>query len=130
MYIETNRMVIRDFTMDDLNDLHNIFGDAETMKNCEPAYTIEKTADFLQKFCIDKKALLLLYIKRLTKSLATFSLRNAMKKCMKLALFITRIIGEMVMPLNLVRLLLTLLLIGFCANIFLLTRLKKAINCY
>lgn len=54
MYIETDRMVIRDFTMDDLNDMHDIFGDAETMKNCEPAYTIEKTADFLQKFCIDK----------------------------------------------------------------------------
>lgn len=55
MYIETDRMVIRDFTMDDLNDMHDIFGDDETMKNCEPAYTIEKTADFLQKFCIDKK---------------------------------------------------------------------------
>lgn len=55
MFIETDRMVIRDFTMDDLNDLHDIFGDIETMKNCEPAYTIEKTADFLQKFCIDRK---------------------------------------------------------------------------
>ena len=54
MYIETGRMVIRNFTMDDLNDVHDIFGDAETMKNCELAYTIEKTADFLQKFCIDK----------------------------------------------------------------------------
>lgn len=55
MYIETDRMVIRDFTMDDLNDLHDIFGDIETMKNCEPAYTIDKTADFLQKFCIDRR---------------------------------------------------------------------------
>ena len=55
MYIETDRMVIRDFTMDDLNDLHDIFGDNETMKNCEPAYTVEKTADFLQKFCIEKR---------------------------------------------------------------------------
>ena len=54
MYVETDRMVIRDFKMDDLNDMHDIFGDAETMKNCEPAYSIEKTADFLQKFCIDK----------------------------------------------------------------------------
>ena len=55
MYIETGRMVIRDFTMNDLSDLQDILGDAETMKNCEPAYTIEKTTDFLQKFCIEKK---------------------------------------------------------------------------
>ena len=55
MYIETDRMVVRDFTMDDLNDMHDILGDGETMKNCEPAYTMEKTADFLQRFCIEKK---------------------------------------------------------------------------
>ena len=55
MYIETERMVIRDFIMNDLHDIHEILGDDETMKNCEPVYTIEKTADFLQKFCIDKK---------------------------------------------------------------------------
>ena len=55
MNIETGRMIIRDFTMNDINDIQDILGDAETMKNCEPAYTIEKTADFLQKFCIEKK---------------------------------------------------------------------------
>ena len=55
MYIETNRMVIRDFTMNDVNDMQDILGDRETMKNCEPAYTIEKTVDFLRKFCIEKK---------------------------------------------------------------------------
>lgn len=55
MYIETDRMVIRDFIMDDLNDMHDIFGDDETMKNCEPAYTIYKTADFLQTFCIERR---------------------------------------------------------------------------
>ncbi len=55
MYIETDRMVVRDFDMSDVNDMHDILGDDETMKNCEPAYTIEKTTDFLQKFCIDKK---------------------------------------------------------------------------
>lgn len=54
MNIETARMVIRDFTINDINDMQDILGDAETMKNCEPAYTIEKTADFLQKFCIEK----------------------------------------------------------------------------
>ena len=55
MYIETDRMVIRNFTMNDLNDMHDILGDDETMKNCEPAYTIEKTTDFLKKFCIEKR---------------------------------------------------------------------------
>lgn len=55
MNIKTDRMIIRDFTMNDINDMQDILGDAETMKNCEPAYTIEKTADFLQKFCIEKK---------------------------------------------------------------------------
>ena len=54
MNIETVRMVIRDFTINDINDMQDILDDAETMKNCEPAYTIEKTADFLQKFCIEK----------------------------------------------------------------------------
>ena len=55
MYMETDRMIIRDFTMKDRNDMQEILGDAETMQNCEPAYTIEKTADFLQRFCIEKK---------------------------------------------------------------------------
>lgn len=55
MHIETQRMIIRDFTLNDADDLHEILGDAETMQNCEPAYTIEKTADFLQRFCIGKK---------------------------------------------------------------------------
>ena len=55
MYIETDRMVIRDFTMNDVNDMQDILGDEETMKKCEPVYTIEKTADFLQTFCIGKR---------------------------------------------------------------------------
>lgn len=58
MLIETDRMVIRDFTMDDLGDLHEILGDDETMRHCESAYSIEKTADFLQKFCIEKRGAL------------------------------------------------------------------------
>lgn len=56
MFIETERMIIRDFNPDDLNDLHEIFGDAETMQNCEPAFHFEKTHKFLEEFCIAKKA--------------------------------------------------------------------------
>ena len=47
MYIETPRMIIRDFVPEDAADLHEIFGDDETMKNCELAYDFEKTKEFL-----------------------------------------------------------------------------------
>lgn len=55
VYIETERMVIREFSVDDADDLHDIFGDEETMKNCEPAYSHEKTIEFLETFCIGEK---------------------------------------------------------------------------
>lgn len=54
MYIETPRMIIRDFTREDASDLHDILGDEETMANCEPAYDFEKTERFLTSFCIDR----------------------------------------------------------------------------
>ena len=41
--------------MDDVRDLHDILGNAEVMKNCEPAYSLEKTSNFLSKFCIEKR---------------------------------------------------------------------------
>lgn len=56
MYIETPRMIVRDFQLNDVKDLQEILGDNETIKNCEPAYSLEKTVNFLQKFCIEKKA--------------------------------------------------------------------------
>lgn len=52
MLIETKRLRLRGFTMDDAEDLFEIFGDGETMANCEPAYDRAKTEDFLQNFCI------------------------------------------------------------------------------
>lgn len=55
MRIETQRLLIRDYTMDDVKDLHDILGDAEVMKNCEPAYSLEKTSRFLSEFCIGKR---------------------------------------------------------------------------
>ena len=55
MNIETQRMIIRDFTPEDAADLHEIFGDDETMENCEPAYDFEKTKEFLTSFCIGRK---------------------------------------------------------------------------
>ena len=55
MLIETQRLLVRDFTPDDADDLHEILGDEETMKNCESAYDLEKTRKFLEEFCIAKK---------------------------------------------------------------------------
>ena len=55
MYIETQRMIIRGFIPEDAADLHEIFGDDETMENCEPAYSFEKTEQFLTSFCISRK---------------------------------------------------------------------------
>ena len=55
MYLETPRMLIRDFIAEDAADLHAIFGDAETMENCEPAYDFEKSKAFLTTFCIGRK---------------------------------------------------------------------------
>lgn len=54
MYIETERMIIRDFIPEDAAELHDIFGDAETMANCEAAYDFAKTQKFLTDFCIGR----------------------------------------------------------------------------
>lgn len=52
--METERLVIRPFREDDLDDLHAILGDALTMKLCEPPYSLDKTRDFLGSFCIKR----------------------------------------------------------------------------
>lgn len=54
MNLETERIILRDFTMEDIADLQEIFGDAETMLNVEPPYDMEKTENFLRDFCIGK----------------------------------------------------------------------------
>ena len=58
MYSETERMLIREFTPEDVEDLHEILGDDETMKLCEPAYNHAKTQKFLEDFCIGRKGAL------------------------------------------------------------------------
>lgn len=67
MWIETPRMYVRDFTINDVDDLHEILGDSETMKNCEPAYTHEKTQHFLNEFCVGKRGALAAVLKRTDK---------------------------------------------------------------
>lgn len=56
MYIETDRMIIRDFNHNDVNDLYEIFGDDKTMEQCEPSYSLEQTRNFLNDFCIQRQA--------------------------------------------------------------------------
>lgn len=55
MYIETPRLIIRDFVTEDAADLHEILGDAETMEYCEAPYDFEKTKNFLSSFCIERR---------------------------------------------------------------------------
>ena len=55
MYVETPRMIVRNFTPEDAAALHDIFGDDKTMESCEPAYDFEKTKSFLTSFCIGRK---------------------------------------------------------------------------
>lgn len=69
MYIETERMIVRDFVLDDLNDLQAILGDEETMKCCEEPYGIEKTAAFLQNFCIEKRGAVAAVLKETGKAI-------------------------------------------------------------
>jgi len=41
MNLETSRLIIRDFTENDLDDFYEIFSDADVMENCEPPYSRE-----------------------------------------------------------------------------------------
>lgn len=43
MFIETERLVIRDFCKNDVSDLFEILGDDDTMKFCEPACVLKKS---------------------------------------------------------------------------------------
>lgn len=54
MTITTKRLTIRDFKAEDLLDLHEILGDAETMRYLEPPFSLNKTEEFLRDFCIEK----------------------------------------------------------------------------
>jgi len=55
MHIETKRMILRDFTENDLTDLYEIFSDPIVMEHTEPPYDLQKTQDFLAGFCIEKR---------------------------------------------------------------------------
>ena len=55
MYLETDRLRIRDFKLSDIDDLYEIFSDEEVMEYIEPVYDRDKTFNFLKDFCIGHK---------------------------------------------------------------------------
>ena len=52
--ISSQNITLRPFSMDDLAALHEIFSDPETMEHIEPPFSLEKTAEFLRSFCIER----------------------------------------------------------------------------
>lgn len=50
MYLQTERLIIRDYSPADWQDLHEIFSNPMVMKYCEPTYTEEQTKDTLAYF--------------------------------------------------------------------------------
>ena len=55
MRIETERLAVRGFALEDEADLHEILGDAQTMRFLEAPYDREKTQRFLAEFCIARR---------------------------------------------------------------------------
>lgn len=53
MRLETERLIIREFTMDDLPALWDIFRDEETMEHMAPM-TQRETEEFLRDFCVER----------------------------------------------------------------------------
>lgn len=58
MPLETHRLILRRFLPSDAPDLQEILGDSQTMTYLEAPYGPEKTARFLQEFCIAKNGAL------------------------------------------------------------------------
>ena len=52
-YLDTPRLTIRPFTMEDFDALWEIFGDPVVMEHVAP-YTEEETREFLRTFCVER----------------------------------------------------------------------------
>jgi RimJ/RimL family protein N-acetyltransferase len=49
MKIKTNRLVLREFTMEDLDGLHMILSDAESMRHYPKPFTFEETENWIRR---------------------------------------------------------------------------------
>lgn len=54
MMLETERLLVRPFRMEDAAELQAILGDPETMAFVEPPYDMARTEAFLREFCIGR----------------------------------------------------------------------------
>lgn len=50
MLLHTKRLILRDYTLSDAGDLHEIFSDPIVMKDCEPPYLPKQTRAILSAF--------------------------------------------------------------------------------
>ena len=55
MHLETERLIIRDFKLSDIDYLYEIFSEDEVMEYIEPVYDRNKTLNFIKEFCIEHK---------------------------------------------------------------------------
>lgn len=54
MYIETKRLVIRNFQIDDVFDLFEVLGDCDVMRNIEEPFSLEETKDYIIRYGMSK----------------------------------------------------------------------------
>jgi len=54
MYIETQRLILRNFTLDDLYALHEILGDEIVMQNCAGPESLEENRNTIENLGIKK----------------------------------------------------------------------------
>lgn len=88
--LETPRLMIRNFTLEDAEDLHEILGDDEVMKYCEPAYSMEKTRTFLASFCIDRGGAVAAVEKRTRKMIGYILLNESVHGVYEMGWFLNR----------------------------------------
>ncbi|MCL1996671.1 MAG: GNAT family N-acetyltransferase [Defluviitaleaceae bacterium] len=53
MYIETERLILREFTLDDFTALHEILSDPITMEYVDDCLSEEETREYLEEYCIE-----------------------------------------------------------------------------
>lgn len=88
--LEMPRLIIRDFVPGDAADLHEILGDPETMKYCEPAYDFEKTRRFLASFCIARGGAMAAVHKQSAKAIGYMLFNETSPREYELGWFINR----------------------------------------
>lgn len=90
MYCETKRLILREFSVEDADDLQEILGDAETMEYCEQPYAPDKTARFLREFCIGRHGALAAELRETGKVIGYLLFNPSLAGCYELGWFFNR----------------------------------------